>query len=104
MAIKISLTRQQEAKITERIRSGRYASASEVVRSALRLLDRQEQEQENHIQLLREQLALAASSVDPGDTRVFEKNEMERLKDACRYGFRKSDEESGEQMNSDAHR
>lgn len=101
MAIKISLTRQQEAKITERIRSGRYASASEVVSSALRLLDRQELEQENHIQLLREQLALSASSIDPGDTHVFDKNEMEKLKNACRFGFRPNDDESGEQMTSE---
>jgi putative addiction module CopG family antidote len=90
MAIKISLTRQEEAKITERIRSGRYASASEVVRCALRLLDHQEREQEPHLRLLREQLDIGASTIDPGDTRVFDKGEVERLKSACR-GFRKND-------------
>ncbi len=97
MAIKISLTREQEAKIAERIRSGRYASASEVVRSALRLLDHQEQEQKRHLQLLGEQLALSASIINQGDTQVFDKSEMEKLKNACRVGLPGEDKQNGRQ-------
>lgn len=39
----VSLTPQLEAKIHERVESGRYASASEVAREALRLLEEREQ-------------------------------------------------------------
>jgi antitoxin ParD1/3/4 len=39
----ISLTDEQDAMIERLLESGRYASASEVVRDGLRLLDREEQ-------------------------------------------------------------
>ncbi len=39
----VSLTPELEKKIEERVKSGRYASASEVVREALRLMDEVEE-------------------------------------------------------------
>lgn len=38
----VSITPEQDALVRTCLRSGRYASASEVVRAALRLLDREE--------------------------------------------------------------
>ena len=38
----VSLTPQLEEQIRQRIRSGRYSTASEVVREALRLFEKQE--------------------------------------------------------------
>ena len=38
----VSLTPELESWVDERVRSGRYASASEVIREALRLLEEQE--------------------------------------------------------------
>jgi antitoxin ParD1/3/4 len=35
----VSLTRELEQLVADRVRSGRYGSASEVIREALRLLD-----------------------------------------------------------------
>jgi antitoxin ParD1/3/4 len=43
MSVNVSLTPELEAMVQERVRAGRYTSASEVVREALRLLaDRDE--------------------------------------------------------------
>lgn len=38
----VSITPEQDTFVRNRLRSGRYASASEVVRAALRLLERDE--------------------------------------------------------------
>ncbi len=46
----VSLTPQLEAMIRERVDSGRYASASEVVREGLRLLE--ERERREHLRAL----------------------------------------------------
>ena len=46
----VTLTPQLEAMIRERVDSGRYASASEVVREGLRLLE--ERERREHLQAL----------------------------------------------------
>ncbi|MGH7914876.1 MAG: type II toxin-antitoxin system ParD family antitoxin, partial [Candidatus Binataceae bacterium] len=39
----VSLTRELEKIVAERVSSGRYASASEVIREALRLLEERDQ-------------------------------------------------------------
>jgi len=44
----ISLTPELERCVVDRVASGRYRSASEVVRAALRLLEREEKEDFRH--------------------------------------------------------
>ena len=44
--INISITPELDAFLESRVKSGRYQTTSEVVREALRLLERQEQERE----------------------------------------------------------
>lgn len=58
----VSLTPQLEAKIHERVNSGRYASASEVVREALRLLEEREQ-----LEHLRSLLAVGRAEAERGE-------------------------------------
>lgn len=41
-SLNVSLTRELAAYVGDRVRSGRYRSASEVVRAALRLLQRED--------------------------------------------------------------
>jgi antitoxin ParD1/3/4 len=41
--MKVALTSELEQIVTERVASGRYASASEVIAAALRLLDERDQ-------------------------------------------------------------
>jgi antitoxin ParD1/3/4 len=58
----ISLTPQLEAFIDEAVKSGRYPTASEAVRSALRLLQQTEAENESKLGSLR--AAIAESDAD----------------------------------------
>ena len=58
----VSLTPELEAFIDETVASGRYGSASEVVRAALRLLEREEQD--------RRPLAATGRSAPPRERRV----------------------------------
>jgi antitoxin ParD1/3/4 len=46
----VSLTPELEALVDSQVASGRYRSASEVVRAALRLLDEQERRRERRMQ------------------------------------------------------
>jgi antitoxin ParD1/3/4 len=44
----VSLTPELERSVAERVASGRYRTASEVVRAALRLLEKEEKEELHH--------------------------------------------------------
>ena len=50
----VSLTPELEALVDSKVASGRYRSASEVVRAALRLLDERERRMERRLQPSRE--------------------------------------------------
>lgn len=65
----VSLTPELEALIQERVRSGRYTSASEVVREALRLLEDRDDLRRLRLAELRSQVAAGLDSLDRGQTR-----------------------------------
>jgi len=52
----VSLTPELENWIDERVRSGRYASASEVIREALRLLEVEEAEKQRRLESVRQKI------------------------------------------------
>jgi len=52
----VSLTPELEALVDSKVASGRYRSASEVVRAALRLLEERERRMERRLQHPRESL------------------------------------------------
>lgn len=60
----ISLTPELERLVDERVKSGRYASASEVIREGLRLLE--EQEQLKQERLKQQRLAEVRRKIDRG--------------------------------------
>lgn len=60
----VSLTPELEELIHERVRSGRYTSASEVVREALRLLQDQEELRQLRLGELRAKVAVGLESLD----------------------------------------
>ena len=52
MTMNVNLSPQLEAMVKAKVASGRYTSASEVVRKALRLMERQDQPDLRQLQLL----------------------------------------------------
>jgi antitoxin ParD1/3/4 len=57
----VNLTEELDRFVLSKIESGRYENASEVVRAALRTLEREEQEHEAKLATLR-------AAIDEGDT------------------------------------
>jgi len=62
----VSLTPELENLIHRKVETGRYTSASEVVREALRLMEERDQVQELHKASMREQIAAGMASLRAG--------------------------------------
>ena len=80
MTVNISLTPQQEAKVRERVASGDYASVSEVMRAALRLLEQHEKLKEIQLQELREEVMLGVRQAERGEVEDFDEAAVEDIK------------------------
>lgn len=63
----ISLTPQLEKYVHSRVKSGRYGSASEVMRAGLRILQEYEKSQERRLKDLRREIDLGLSQLDRGE-------------------------------------
>ena len=63
----VSLTPQLEALIRKKVKSGRYHSASEVIREALRLLEDREQLRAIQLAEFRKQIAVGVAQADRGE-------------------------------------
>ncbi|HEV7367643.1 type II toxin-antitoxin system ParD family antitoxin [Arenibaculum sp.] len=63
----VELSEAENRFIEERVSSGRYHDADEVVRAGLRLLDRQEREEAGKIERLRELLREGEDAYERGD-------------------------------------
>ena len=66
-SVNVSLTPELGAFLRSRVKSGRYQTTSEVVREALRLLERQEQEREEGLRRLKAKLKRAAAQAESGE-------------------------------------
>ena len=78
----VSLTPELEKFISTKVESGRYTSASEVVREALRTLEREEKSREEQIREFNRELKARIDSLDRGEGikgEVFRKEVAERL-------------------------
>ncbi|HVA78366.1 MAG TPA: type II toxin-antitoxin system ParD family antitoxin [Candidatus Binataceae bacterium] len=71
----VSLTPELERIVAERVTSGRYASASEVIREALRLLEERDQ-----LNQLRQEVRLGLEQLDQGRLRPFDDKALKRIK------------------------
>lgn len=65
--VNVSLTPELDAFLQSRVKSGRYQTTSEVVRDALRLLERQEQEREAALKQLKAKLNRGAAQARRGE-------------------------------------
>ncbi|NET62711.1 MAG: type II toxin-antitoxin system ParD family antitoxin [Symploca sp. SIO2E6] len=72
----VSLTPEFEQFVQEKVKSGRYQSASEVIREALRLLEEQDKISQMRIEKLRSQIAIGIEQSDRGE--VFDGEEVVR--------------------------
>ncbi len=71
----VSLTPELEKIVAERVTSGRYASASEVIREALRLLEERDQ-----LNQLREEVRRGLEQLDQGRHQPFDEQALNRVK------------------------
>ena len=62
----VSLTPELESFINTKVRSGRYNSASEVIREALRLLEEQEEVRQAHLTAFRQEIDRRVAALDRG--------------------------------------
>lgn len=65
--VNISITPELDAFLQSRVKSGRYQTTSEVVREALRLLERHEQDREAAILPLKAKLERGAGQAERGE-------------------------------------
>ena len=65
----VSLTPELEKLVSERVRSGMYSSASEVVREALRLLTEHEGVRRQKLEELRKEIQIGLDQIERGEGR-----------------------------------
>ena len=63
----VNLTRELEELVLDKVKSGRYNSASEVVREALRLMEQKDEVRAIQLQALRKRIDKAVSELDRGE-------------------------------------
>jgi len=74
----ISLTPELERLVTEKVESGMYNSASEVVREALRLLKERDEIRQARLEEIRREMAVGLEQADRGETRPFDPDDLKR--------------------------
>jgi antitoxin ParD1/3/4 len=63
----ISLTPELEQMVSDKVKSGRYASASEVIREGLRLLEEREQLKQQRLAEVRRKIDRGLEQLDRGE-------------------------------------
>jgi antitoxin ParD1/3/4 len=66
-SLNVSLTAELNQFVQDRIATGRYQTASEVIREGLRLLEHQERDREAAYQALKAKLGRGAAQADRGE-------------------------------------
>lgn len=71
----VSLTQELEAMVKDKVRTGLYHSASEVIREGLRLLKDHDQLREIRLAELRKQVAIGIEQAERGEVHTAETSE-----------------------------
>lgn len=72
----VSLTPELEKFVQEKVATGLYNSASEVIREALRLLREQDILRQHHLEELKREIALGIEQADRGQTKRFDASDL----------------------------
>ncbi len=72
----VSLTPDLEELVQQKVKSGRYQSANEVVRAALQLLEQQDMQLQMRLEQLRREVAIGIEQSERGE--VFDGSEVVR--------------------------
>jgi antitoxin ParD1/3/4 len=76
----ISLTREFENYVTQKVESGLYHSASEVIRDGLRLLKQRDELHQSRLAELRKDIAVGIDQADRGQVQPFNEETTARVK------------------------
>jgi antitoxin ParD1/3/4 len=76
----VSLTEEFERYINQKVESGLYHSASEVVRDGLRLMKERDELHQSRLAELRKEIAIGIEQADRGQVRPFDEATMARVK------------------------
>jgi len=77
----VSLTRELQIYVARKLKSGRYQTAGEVVREALRLLEQRDRLQEAHLAELRRDANVGIRDLQEGRFREFDRKGLKKLAD-----------------------
>ena len=89
----VSLTPELEQYVNNRVQSGLYHSASEVIREGLRLLKEKDEIHQRKLEDLRREIQIGIDQADRGQVSAFTKETLKDIKDQGRKrlaGERKS--------------
>ncbi len=71
MTMTISLTPELERLINEKVQSGEYASANEVIREGLRLLEEQEELRRIKYEALKREVGIGVAQIEGGEGLIY---------------------------------
>ncbi len=76
----ISLTKEFERYVTQKVESGLYHSASEVIRDGLRLMKERDELHQSKLAELRQEIAIGAEQAERGRVQPFNEETTARVK------------------------
>jgi antitoxin ParD1/3/4 len=76
----ISLTKEFENYVSQKVESGMYHSASEVIRDGLRLMKERDELHQSRLAELRKDIAVGVDQADRGQVQPFDENIAARVK------------------------
>jgi antitoxin ParD1/3/4 len=77
--MEITLSPEQEQLVREKLASGQYESASQVVGEALRLLQEQDQATQEELEALRAEIRVGLDQLDRGEAKTYEAEPLKEL-------------------------
>jgi len=84
-----SLTPELEQLVQQKVESGLYPSASEVIHAALRLLEERDRARQARRNRLREEIAIGIEQIDRGEYTSYDEHSLGTLVDRVRSEGRK---------------